>query len=114
MDNIILNDVKISCGIVPEHTGFDDLLILHTNTVFMILNQMGVGPAKGFRLVTGKETWDEYMDETCENYEAVKTYVGLKVRMIFDPPTSSTLMEALKDSIAECEWRLNFSAELSK
>ena len=114
MDNIILNDVKISCGIVPDHTGFDNVLILDTNTVFMILNQMGVGPAKGFRLVTGKETWDDYIDNDCENYEAVKTYVGLKVRMLFDPPTSSTLMTCLKEAIAECEWRLNFNAELSK
>ena len=69
---------------------------------------------KDWHEVVTKETWDEYIDNDCENYEAVKTYVGLKVKMLFDPPTSSTLMTCLKEAIAECEWRLNFNAELSK
>ena len=113
-DNNILNDVKRSIGLMPEYDSFDQVLIMHINSVFMILHQMGVGPDSGFRLVTGEEVWTDFLPSTYENFESVKSYVGMKVRLLFDPPSSSTHMECIKQAINEFEWRLNFEAEVSK
>ena len=71
---------------------------------------MGVGPKDGFVIVDGNETWDEYINDM-RQYEKVKTYVALKVRLYFDPPQNSSLLEAIKQQIQELEWRLNVSAE---
>lgn len=114
MEENILNSVKKSIGIVSEYDAFDDVLIIHINSVFMILAQMGVGPAKGFRLEDGSEGWSDFLSEEYENYESVKSYICMKVHLLFDPPSSSTHLEALKQSVSEFEWRLNFEAEESK
>ena len=114
MDDNILNDVKQAIGIMPDYTVFDHTLIMHINSVFMILQQMGVGPVKGFKLKDGTEHWSDYLSETDEKYEPAKSYVCLKVRLLFDPPSSSTHMECIKQLINELEWRLNFEYELSK
>lgn len=107
----ILNTVKKAVSVMPEYTVFDDELIMHINTVFMGLAQMGVGPSTGFRIEDATETWDDFLPLQDENLEAVKTYIGLKVRLLFDPPSSSIHAEAIKQAIAELEWRLNFEVE---
>lgn len=104
MDSI-LTSVKKLLGIAEECTDFDADLILHINGVFMILNQMGVGPAEGYSIADETGTWSEFLDGSTE-LEAVKSYMGLKVRLLFDPPQSSTTMDAMKNMIAELEWRL--------
>lgn len=104
MDSI-LTSVKKLLGLTEEYTAFDLDLIMHINSVFMILNQMGVGPAGGFSISDATATWSEFMADW-PNIEAVKSYVALKVRMLFDPPQSSTVMEAVKNQISELEWRL--------
>lgn len=114
MDNNILNDVKQAIGIMPDYTVFDQTLIMHINSVFMILQQMGVGPVKGFRLKDGSEQWTDFLSDTDANYEPVKSYMCMKVRLLFDPPSSTTHMECIKQSISEFEWRLNFESEVSK
>jgi hypothetical protein len=114
MDNSILNTVKKAVGLMPEYDAFDDTLIMHINSVFMILSQVGVGPAKGFRIEDASANWNDYLTEDYENYESVKSYICLKVRLLFDPPSSSTHMQAIKDLISELEWRLNIEAEESK
>ena len=111
MENKILDDVKVGIGLMPEYTAFDEILTIHINTVFTILTQLGVGPSGGFRLSTGGETWSEYLPDGFENFESVKSYICLKVRLLFDPPASSTHMNAINEAVKELEWRLNFEAE---
>jgi hypothetical protein len=108
MDSI-LTSVKKMLGIDESYTHFDVDIIMHINSTFMILNQLGVGPEKCFTITGSYETWGDFIPEG-QNIEAVKTYVGQKVRYIFDPPQGSAHLEALKNSIAELEWRLNVAA----
>ena len=91
-------------------TAFDDDVILHTNTVFMALRQMGIGPSTPFRIEDEIAEWRDFTEDI-EQLEAVKSYVSLKVKLIFDPPQSSTVMQAIKDTITECEWRLLHAVE---
>lgn len=104
----ILSSVKKMIGIREEETHFDPDIIMHINSVFMILDQLGQGPTSGFAITGSNETWDDYFGENTSN-EAVKTYIGQKVKMIFDPPTSSALLDALKGCINEFEWRLSIN-----
>ena len=114
MDDSILNTVKKSLGIVPEYDAFDDTLIMDINSVFMVLSQLGVGPDKGFRIEDSSAEWSEFLSSDDENYESYKSYICMKVRLLFDPPSSSTHMQCIKDLISELEWRLNIEAEGSK
>ena len=110
MDSI-LNSVKIANGITEDNTDFDEILIMYTNAVLStILPQLGVGPEKGYTIEGSDAEWPDYIQDVT-NLEAVKTYVPLKVRMIFDPPTSSAVAEAIKNTIAELEWRLNVTVD---
>lgn len=111
MDSI-LTSVKKLLGIAESYTAFDADIIMHINAVFLVLNQLGIGPEKGFSISDDTATWSEYCGE--EPMEAVKSYMGMKVRMMFDPPQSSTAMEALKNTIAELEFRLFVEADGKK
>ena len=106
----ILTSIKKLLGIEEEYTHFDADIIMHINTTFMILKQLGVGPAEGFSISDATAVWSDFIADA-QNFEAVKSYMAMKVRLIFDPPTSSAVAEALKQNIAECEWRLNAAAE---
>lgn len=109
MDSI-LTSIKKLLGITEEYEHFDPDIIMHINSAFMILNQLGVGPEEGFSIRDKSSTWDEFIPEG-SNLEAVKTYVHLKVKLMFDPPLSSTVIEAIKSQINELEWRLNVSVD---
>lgn len=111
MDSI-LTSVKKLLGIQEKYTNFDADIIMHINTVFAALNQLGVGPEPGFMIEGNTETWDKYI--TNYNINMVKSYMYLRVRLLFDPPTSSVLMESMKHSIAELEWRLNVEVDHPK
>lgn len=106
MTDSILNTTKKLLGIAEENTEFDLDIILHINSVFTILTQLGVGPSKGFFITDGSATWSDFIPEG-EMMEAVKSYMGCKVRMLFDPPTSSATTQALQNMCNELEWRLN-------
>ena len=106
----ILTSVKKICGMPESFNAYDDDVILHVNTVFMALRQMGIGPATPFSIEDDGAEWTDFT-ENIEQLEAVKTYVSFKVKLIFDPPQSSTVMQAIKDTIAECEWRLLHAVE---
>ena len=106
MTDSILNTIKKLLGIAEENTEFDLDIILHINSVFTILTQLGVGPSKGFFITDGSATWSDFIPEG-EMVEAVKSYMVCKVRMLFDPPTSSATMQALQNMCNELEWRLN-------
>lgn len=109
MDSI-LTSVKKMIGVHEDDTSFDVDIILAINSVFSILYQLGVGPKTSQFVIHGtSETWTNFMVDG--NVEMVKNYVGLKVKMIFDPPTIGTLAEAYKNQIAEYEWRLNVAVE---
>lgn len=109
-NNSILTSIKKLLGIPEEHEHFDPDIIMHINTVFMILSQIGVGPHDGFSIVDKTTTWDEYLPDG-KNLEAVKSYVGYKVRLMFDPPSSSAITESINRVISELEWRLNVAVE---
>lgn len=105
----ILDDVKKVLGLDTEYTVFDKDLIIHINTVFMILNQIGVGPYDGFTINDNSTTWTEYVND--DKLEAIKTYIYLRVRLLFDPPTNSFLITAMESQMREIEWRLNLRGE---
>lgn len=104
----ILSDVKKQVGIVPDYDAFDDQLLLDINAAFATLHQLGVGPEEGF-LVDADTTWDEYI--STERLNFIKSYVAMKVRVMFDPPTSSFALDAITKQIAEYEWRINSEVE---
>ena len=108
----ILTSVKKMLGITEEYEHFDADLIMHINSVFMILNQLGVGPSKGFIITDKFATWADFI-QSGENLESVKTYMYMKVKLLFDPPMSSAVMESMKQMISELEWRLNVQSELN-
>lgn len=107
----ILTSVKKMLGIMEDYTHFDSDIIIHINSVFMILSQLGVGPANGFTITDESNNWSDFLPSDNKNFESVKTYVYLKVKLLFDPPMSSAVMEAMKQMISELEWRLNVEAE---
>lgn len=112
MNNSILTDIKKTLGIQEEVTVFDPEIIIHINSVLASLVQIGVGPKDGFTIVDKSNEWNEFIGDE-KLLSSVKTYVYLKVRLIFDPPTSSIVKDAFEKQIAEFEWR-NFVIEDNK
>lgn len=111
LEEKILSSIKKLLGLNDGVTVFDTDIVIHINTVFANLTQMGVGPQNdegkniGFKISTGNEVWGDFTsnDILIEN---VKTYVYIKVKMVFDPPTSSALIDAYNAQAKELEWRL--------
>ncbi len=110
MEESILTSIKKLLGISEECTDFDVDIITHINTVFMVLTQLGIGPNEGFFIENKDDVWSDYIDDET-NLKAIKTYIYLKVRIVFDPPTNSSLLESMQNSIKELEWRLNVQVE---
>lgn len=106
----ILTSIKKMLGIGEEYAHFDPDIIFHINSALMTLNQLGVGPKEGFFITTDEQLWEDYLGES-KQLEAVKSYIYLRVRILFDPPANSTILEAMNKQIAEFEWRLNIQAE---
>ena len=109
----ILTSIKKLLGIPEGYDHFDVDIIMHINSVFMILTQLGVGPSKGFTIEDDSAEWTDFVEDTTK-VEAVKSYVYLKVRLLFDPPASSAVMESINRMINEYEWRLNVAAETTE
>ena len=108
----ILTSVKKLLGIAEGYDHFDQDIIMHINSVFMILTQLGVGPSEGFIIMDDCATWDDFITNNRILREVVKAYTGTKVRLQFDPPTSSSLANALNKMVSEYEWRINILAEM--
>lgn len=102
----ILESVKLMLGIQNDYTAFDQQILLHTNSVFVILNQLGVGPSNIFT-ADSSNVWSDFLVNDSTDLNLVKSYVYLKVRLLFDPPTSSFAIEAMNKQAQEYEWRLN-------
>lgn len=101
----ILESIKKLLGIIPEDTIFDNDIIMHINSVFMILTQIGVGPSEGFSIKDKSSTWEQFIVDD-NKLQAIKSYMYLKVRLLFDPPLSSAVMSSIERQISELEWRL--------
>jgi len=106
----ILDSVKKTLGMDASYTAFDEDVIIHINSVFVTLAQLGIGPTTGFQISDNTATWDAFLgtDILLNN---VKSYMYLRVRMLFDPPSTSFHIEAMNKQIQELEWRLNVQRE---
>lgn len=110
MNDSILNTIKKLIGIDESYTQFDTDLIVHINSVFTILQQLGYGPENGFSITDASTTWGEYTDATQLNL--IQTYIFLQVRLLFDSGSlNSASMEMIKQKIAEFEWRINVAVD---
>lgn len=105
MDSI-LDTVKKMIGVDLEDDSFDTDLIIHINSVFSALNHLGVGPLEEFSIEDNTKTWSDFIGETL-NLGLVKSYMYAKVKLLFDPPSSSFAIESLNRVASEYEWRLN-------
>lgn len=108
--NSILTSIKKLLGLSEECENFDNDIIMHINSVFFILNQIGVNPDNNFSITDKTKVWDDYVPPT-QNLQIIRSYVYLKVRLLFDPPLSGTLVEVIKSQVAEFEWRIMTSVE---
>ena len=109
MDSI-LTSIKKLLGIAEEYTHFDSDLIMHINSVFLVLTQLGVGTREGFIIEDKSMEWMDFIEDPTQ-LQAVKSYMHLKVKLLFDPPLSSAVIESMNRMISEFEWRLNVGAE---
>lgn len=110
MEESILKSTKKILGLADDYTPFDLDVITHINASFSLLDQLGVGPEGGFSIVDDTTLWVDYI-VPANQLHLVKTYIFLKVRMLFDPPSTSFLINAYNDQIKEYEWRLNVFRE---
>lgn len=107
----ILTSVKKLLGIDESYAHFNPDLIMHINSVFFILTQIGVGPANGFSITGKSETWSDFIGKDANRFSLAKSYMHLKVKLLFDPPLGSAVIESINKQISEFEWRLNVAAE---
>ena len=107
----ILTSIKKMLGLTEEYKHFDVDIITHINSTFRVLHQLGVGPSKVFRITDEDDIWSDFIDADCEGFDEVKTYVYQRVKLLFDPPLSSAHLSALKETVAEFEWRLQIESE---
>lgn len=111
MDSI-LTSIKKLLGITEEYEHFDTDIVMYINSAFSVLTQLGVGPKNGFRIEDESSDWSEFLNDD-PRLELVKTYVYLKVKLAFDPPLSSAVIEAINRQISELEWRINVAVDPS-
>jgi len=106
VSNSILTSIKKLCNLGEEYTPFDQDIIIHINTAFSVLNQLGAGPEGGYRIKDASNEWSEFIPEDCMLLEMVKDFIYIKCRLIFDPPASSSIAQVLKDEMKELESRI--------
>ena len=113
IDSILLS-VKKQLGIAPDYEPFDPDIIIHINTVFSILHQLGAGPEDGFSISDDSAVWSDYITDNPNKLNLIKSYMYLKVRLLFDPPTNSGVTEATNRMIDELEFRINAATDFRK
>lgn len=106
----ILTSIKKLLGMAEEYTHFDPDIIMHINSVFFVLTQIGVNPEKNFSITDKGSVWDDYILPN-QNLQVIKTYIYLRVRLLFDPPLSSALVEIMKTQANELEWRIMINVD---
>lgn len=110
MSESILESTKKILGIEADYTAFDMDIIMHINSALATLHQLGIGPEEGFMIEDESAEWGELLDDD-PRLNQVKSYVYLKVRVVFDPPTTSFVLAAFEKQIQEHEWRINVYRE---
>lgn len=106
----ILTSIKKLLGIAEEYEHFDSDLIMHINSVFSILTQLGVGPEKGFMVTDKSAVWEDFIPSAVK-LQMVKSYMHLRVKLLFDPPLGSAVIEAMNRQISELEWRIEVEVD---
>ena len=106
----ILNSIKKLLGIAEDYDHFDSDIIMHINSVFATLTQLGVGPEDGFSIDDESAKWEDFLPEE-RMLHSVKSYMFMKVKLMFDPPLSSAVIECTKEQIKELEWRLQVAVD---
>jgi hypothetical protein len=106
MTDSILDTIKLQLGVSPDDTSFDEQIIMHINSTIADLHQLGVGPVEGFEITTKDQTWATYLlgDKRANN---IKSYLYMKVRLLFDPPTTQALLTSWQKEIDRYEFRIN-------
>lgn len=107
----IMNTIKKLLGIDIDDTSFDTDVIININSAIFGLSQMGIGPNNTFIVTSADQTWSDYIGSSLVNLESIKSYIYLKTKIIFDPPTSSTVVDAFNRSMQELEWRMMLAVE---
>lgn len=107
----ILTSIKKMLGIAEDYTQFDQDLIIHINSELATLTQIGVGPSDGFSIKDKNDLWTDFVPDT-PSVEQIKTYVYLKVKLIFDPPLSSSTVDSINKIANELEWRINVNVDI--
>jgi len=110
MEESILKGTKRTLGLTDDYTVFDQDIIMHINTVFSTLTQLGVGPPEGYMIESDQDLWDDFISDD-PTYNSIRSYMYLRVRMLFDPPPTSYAIDAIERQIKELEWRLNQNRE---
>lgn len=111
MDDSILNSIKKLLGIDSEDKSFDTDVMMSINTIIPILSQMGIGPSHGFVVSSDLNTWSDYLGTPLVDLQGVKTYIYLRTKLIFDPPTNTAIIAAINSNIKELEWRMMLAVE---
>jgi hypothetical protein len=110
MNESILDSTKKILGLSSEYTAFDHDIISHLNSALVSVGQLGVGPEAGFMITDNTATWADFLGDDIM-YNTVKSYVYLKVRILFDPPATSFHVKAIEDQMSELEWRISAHRE---
>lgn len=110
LQSSILNTIKQLLGIDETFNGFDSEITIDINSALMTLHQLGIGPSDGFQITSESDVWASFTTDVSQ-LNGVKTYIYLKVRLLFDPPSNSFLVQSMEKQIQELEWRLNVNAE---
>ena len=113
MEESIFESIKALLGPDSSYEVFDQDILIHINTAIATLTQLGVGPSEGFRVTGPDEEWGEFTNDE-KVLDMAKTYIYLKVKMVFDPPSSSFVMSSYERTCQELEWRLNVAVDPSK
>lgn len=115
-DDSILISIKKLLGITEEYTHFDQDIVMHINSVIFVLSQLGVETADGFAITGSNETWSDLLPniDQRKTLESIKSYIYLKVRLLFDPPSASAVIESTNKLINELEWRINVAVDPKK
>lgn len=109
----ILDSIKKLLGITADNTDFDEMIIIHINSAFTNLLQLGIGPTTGYKISSKDNKWSEFLS-AYDQLESVKTYVYLKTKVVFDPPLNSSVLESFNANIKELEFRLDVMGEKNR
>ena len=114
MQESILNTIKTKLGLSPDMKEFDEDILVHINSAFMVLHQLGVGPEEEFFIEDEEAIWKDFMGEDMNRFQSVKLYIFYKVKLGFDPYASSGVNTQMQNYVEELEWRLRVKQELEE